>query len=92
MDKSNIMFTTPITKGWTRFCDIPEGGHFQDNHGRKFIKLKLRSAMGVEFKVARVWDELQFNNHTDTFNAVDYDGIGGKCPEWCPFKIIRKRK
>jgi hypothetical protein len=94
-DTKNVMFDIPIAKGWTWFRDIPEGAHFEDNHRRKFIKLKLQSACGHKFKALRVWDgiiSVGIPNPNDTFNAVDYDGIGGKCPEWCPFKIIKQKK
>ena len=88
----NIMFSIPVPKGWTRFIDIPNGAHFEDSQGRKFIKLKLESACGAPFKAGRLWDGHQTLTENDIFNAVDYDGIGGKCPDWCSFKIIKRKK
>jgi len=84
------MFTVPVPKGWTRFCDIPNGAHFEDGSGRMFIKLVNKTACGIPQTFGRI---VEASEHGPTspfldFNAVDYEGFVGKCPEWCAFKII----
>ena len=74
-----------------KFGDMAPGTHFVDGHDRKFIKLKLESACGHKFKATRIWDGVIIEgipSNNDTFNAVDYEGIGGKCPDWVMFEII----
>ena len=73
-----------------KFGDMPDGTHFQEAHGRrKFIKLKLSFAGGDPFKVYRVvLGEDDKPKMQDFFNAVDYQGIGGKCPDWVEFEVI----
>lgn len=71
-----------------RFGDMKPGTHFVDGHDRKFIKLKLDSAMGRPFLAVRHWDG-ESCSLLDNFNAVDYQGIGGKCPDWVVFEIIK---
>ena len=74
------------------FGDMKAGTHFVDGHDRKFIKLKLTSACGHGFRALRVWDGIFIEgipNSNDTFNAVDYEGIGGKCPDWVEFEILK---
>ena len=63
------------------------GTHFVDAYDRKFIKLKLEGCTGLKFSAVRHWDG-ETRSFLDTFNAVDYHGICGKCPEWCTFEII----
>ncbi len=73
-----------------KFGDMPDGTHFQEANGkRKFIKLKLTFAAGTPFKAYRVvLGEDDKPQMQDFFNAVDYQGIGGKCPDWLEFKVI----
>jgi hypothetical protein len=72
-----------------KFGDMPDGTHFEDGHGRKFIKLRLTFAAGGPFKCYRVvLGEDDQSKMQDFFNAVDYQGIGGKCPDWLEFKVI----
>ena len=74
------------------FGDMPDGTHFQDGSGRKFIKLNLTFAHGSPFKVYRVGlgdnDEPVLPNWNDCFNAVDYQGYLAKCPDWVEFKVL----
>jgi len=75
------------------FEDIPEGAHFRElgETPRTFIKLKLTFAAGDPFKVYRiVLDENDIPQMQDWFNAVDYQGVGAKCPDWVEFEVIDK--
>jgi hypothetical protein len=92
--KTNIMFTVPVVKGWTRFCDIPNGGHFKDNAGRRFIKLVDKTACGIPQTFGRLVAKSEYGPKSEPllFNSVDYDGYVGTCPAWVPFKIVKKPK
>ena len=65
-----------------KFGDMAQGTHFESD-GRKFIKLQNTVPSGRSkiyyFKI----DDFQ-----DSFNAIDYNGITAKCPEWCEFLVI----
>lgn len=78
------------------FKAIPDGAHFQeltDDKPRRFIKLKTTFASGDPFKVYRI-----INGEDDNpkilagheINCIDYEGIGGKCPDWVEFQVIDK--
>lgn len=88
--KRNIMFTVPIPKGWTRFCDIPNGAHFEAGDGRRFIKLVNKTACGIPQTFGRIVEASEYGPESQPliFNAVDYEGFVGTCPEWCAFKVI----
>ncbi len=76
-----------------QFQDIPDGAHFRElgENPRTFIKLRLTFATGEPFKVFRVvLGEDDEPKMQDWFNAVDYNGIGGKCPPWVEFEVIPK--
>jgi hypothetical protein len=66
-----------------QFKDIPQGTHFQDGSGRKFIKLQEVIPSGLNRKY---WFES--DGFKDTFNAIDYDGSAAKCPDWVDFMLI----
>lgn len=83
---------------WVLFKDIPEGTHFQDHNGRRFIKLFTKTAAGLpQQHIRRVLEFTTSDGVThpqwqDTYNAMDYSGISGKCPDWVEFKIIQARE
>ena len=83
-----------LPKGWKLFKDIPCGSHFEDNHGRRFIKMVNKTACGIPQTFERLVanPETNYYSNAGPFNAVDYDGFVGKCPDWVPFRVIRKRK
>lgn len=76
---------------WKKFGDIPNGAHFEDGSGRKFIKLVNVTAGGIPQKFGRIVEASQYGPESCflDFNAVDYEGFVGKCPEWVEFKLIK---
>ena len=87
------MFSFPIPIGWTRFCDIPNGGHFSDGKDRNFIKLVNKTAGGIPQTFGRIVSESEYGPKSGylEFNSIDYDGFVASCPDWAPFKIIEKQ-
>lgn len=61
------------------------GQRFQDNHGRKFIKLQHILPSGLTQKYFRKVDESE--QHLE-FNAVDDRGTPGRCPDWLEFELL----
>lgn len=83
----------PKEKEYMKFGDMPEGTHFKEAHrrkARKFIKLRHTLPSGLSQKIGRV---VQNEDGTEsellTFNSVDYDGVGGSCPDWKEFEVIK---
>lgn len=68
---------------WTDFRDIPQGSHFEDKGGRRFIKVAFILPSSLKQILYR-----EVEGHRLPFNAIDYDGVPGNCPDWLPFKII----
>jgi hypothetical protein len=88
------MYETPLPKGWKKFIDIPDGSHFEDSSGRRFIKLLSKTACGVPQKSGRIVLASKYGPESLflPFNAVDYNGTSGTCSDWVPFKVLRKPK
>jgi hypothetical protein len=86
------MDTQQLLKGWAEFKNIPAGSHFEDKDGRKFIKLVNKTAIGIPQKFGRIVEASTYGPQSSflAFNAVDYDGYVGNCPDWVPFKVIKK--
>lgn len=77
---------------YTKFSDIPDGAHFEDKNGKKFIKLISKTAFGIPQKFGRIVAQSEYGPESKLllFNAVDYDGIIGTCPDFVLFKILKK--
>lgn len=70
--------------------DMHYGTHFEElgPKPRKMIKLQniLPSGIKIWWRVLDVDGEFLYADH---FNAVDYNGIGCRCPDFVLFRVIR---
>lgn len=72
-----------------KFKDIPQGTHFVDDRGRRFIKLQniLPSTERPEYFM-RVVDPNGYKYPDVSFNSIDYNGISATCPDWVDYTIL----
>jgi hypothetical protein len=70
-----------------KFGEMKQGQHFQEANGRrKFIKLQTVLASGLTQTNGRMVHDSK-DRFLD-YNAIDYGGCGGKCPDWLEFELI----
>ena len=70
------------------FGKMKVGTHFQERSGRrKFIKLQTVLPGGL---TQTNGTKIDSDGAFAPYNAMDYDGIGGLCPDWLEFEVINK--
>jgi hypothetical protein len=67
------------------FKDIPDGTHFEDLGGRKYIKVQTLTGSGNK----QTHNRLVVGDDTLLpFNSIDYEGYAARCPDLLYVKEI----